>query len=98
MFGIFKGEFSAVFNLECKKANTNLPNIRLRKISERNNYGLYKSSVKRTVPSDLFDCCKTRVKHFVFNYLEIKKNIFRALAQFLLKRNSLKNMRKLCQD
>jgi hypothetical protein len=87
-----------MLNLECRKANTNLPAIRLRQFSERNKYGFFKMSVNRTVPSDLFDCRQTSGNYFVFNYLEIKYYIYRGLAQFLIRKNSLKNVRSLCQD
>jgi len=87
-----------MLNLECKRAKTNLPALRLRKFSEHNEYGLLQVFVNRTVPSDLFGCCQRSVKHIIFNYLEIKHNIFSVLAQFLLRKNSLKNMRELCQD
>jgi hypothetical protein len=98
MFGIFKGEQAAMLNLECTPAKTNLPAIRLRKFFERNKYGILKMSVYRTVPSDLFDCRQKGKKYFVFNYLEIKNYIICALAQFLIRKNSLKNRRRLWQD
>lgn len=84
--------------MECTKAKINLPNIRLRKFSERNKYGFLQMFVNRTVLSDLFDCRQTSEKYAIFNCLEIKNNIIRVLAQFLFIKNSLKNMRKLCQD
>lgn len=84
--------------MECTKAKMNLPNIRLRKFSERNKYGFLKMFVNRTVLSDLFGCRQTSEKYSVFKYLEIKNNINRVLAQFLFRKNSLINMRELCQD
>jgi len=53
MFGIFKGDFSAMLILECKKAKIHLPDFRLRMIAEQ---GRPISSVNRTIPSGLFDC------------------------------------------
>ena len=81
--------------LECNKAKSNLPDFRLRNFSERINRGFLKVSANRTDLSALFDCRQTGERYSVFNYLETKNKIFYGLAQFLLRKNSLKNMRQL---
>lgn len=83
---------------ECTKANKNLPQFRLREISERIKCGFVNMSVNKTVPSELFGCRRGAGKYSVFSDLETKNKIFFALAQFLIKRNSLKDLRKLCKD
>ena len=72
-----------MLNLECTKANTNLPEFRLRNFFERINYGFLNVSVNRTVPSELFGWRQKAQRYFIFNYLEIKNKIFYGLAQFL---------------
>ena len=87
-----------MLNLECRKAITNLPAIRLRKFFEHNKYGFFNMSVNRTVPSKLFVCRRESEKYSVYSHLGFKDKIFLSLAQFLIRKNSLKNMRRLCQD
>jgi len=58
--------------LECRKANTNLPAIRLFKFSECKKYGFFKVSVNRTVPSDLFDCRPGKREIFCFQLFRNK--------------------------
>jgi hypothetical protein len=98
MLRIFKGDFSAMLSMECTKAKMILPDIRLRNVLGHIKNGFVKPSVNRTVPSDLFGCRQTSEKYFLFSYLENKNNIFFGLAQCLIRKNSLKSMRKLCQD
>ena len=87
-----------MLNLECTRAKTNLSGFRLRIFLEHTKYEFLKVFVNRTVPSDLFDCRRAGGRYTVFNNLEIKIKIFFGLAQFLFIKNSLKNIRKLCQD
>jgi hypothetical protein len=87
-----------MLNLECTEAKTNLPDFRLRNFPGHIKFGFLKVSVNRTVPSDSFNCRQTVEKYIIFNYLEIKNKIFCGLAQLLFRKNSLKNMRSLCQD
>jgi hypothetical protein len=98
MFGIFKGELSAMLISECIKAKTNLPEFRLRNFSGRIKCGFVNMSVNRTVPSELFGCRRNAKKYSVFSGLETKNKILFVLARLLIIRNSLKNVRKLCID
>jgi hypothetical protein len=86
MFGIFKGEFSAMLNLECTKAETNLPNFRALDFPERIKNGFRKVSEKRTVPSALFGCCQAHEKCSVFSDLKMKNNIFLVWHNFCMKK------------
>jgi hypothetical protein len=72
-----------MLNLECRKANTNLPDFRLRNFPGHIKFGFRKVSVNRTVPSGLFSCRQTDGKCSVFNNLKTKNKIFTGLAQFL---------------
>lgn len=83
---------------ECTKANKNLPEFRLRNFSEQIKCGFVNMSVNRTVPSELFGCRRDAKRYSVFSSLETNNKILIALAQFLIIRNSLKNVRKLCKD
>jgi hypothetical protein len=82
MFGIFKGECSAMLISECTKAKANLPEFCLRSFSEHKEYGFLKMSVNRTIPTGSFDCRQPRKKYSIFNYLEIKNKTFCAWHNF----------------
>ena len=75
-----------MLNLECMKANTNLPNFRLPEFLERIKCGFFKVFANRTVPSDLFGCRPAGKTRFVFNYLEIKIKYFAVWHNFCLEK------------